>query len=94
MSDETIDNFERGAIAFTGTVRGFHFTATYPAADGAQQALIEIRKDGQLVKATLWPAYKVWNVAAHADDIAADIERGLSVAGDTLLGGNTYAVSR
>lgn len=44
----------------------------------------------ELVRSTLWPGYKIWNVAAHASDIAADLDHGLGVAGSTGLGGNVY----
>lgn len=32
-------------------------------------ALIEIKKDGALIRDFLFPAYKVWNIAAHFSDI-------------------------
>lgn len=76
--------------AFEVDARGFHFKATY-LDDPKDDALIEISKDGVMVKSILWPAYKVWNIAAHADDIAADLEHGLTIAGSTGFGGNVYS---
>ena len=79
----------RDEVVFECDAGGYHFVATYLHAPKGE-ALIEISKEGTLIKSMLWPAYKVWNVAAHADDIAADIEEGLSLAGSDGLGGNTY----
>ena len=48
--------------------RGFTVKASYllePKGD----ALIEIFKDGELLRWFLFPAYKVWNIAAHFSDI-------------------------
>lgn len=48
--------------------RGYTVKASYlkqPKGD----ALIEIFKDGDPLRAFLFPAYKVWNIAAHFSDI-------------------------
>jgi hypothetical protein len=79
----------RDKVAFDAEHRGFRFVATYlhePKGD----ALIEISRDGEMLKSILWPAYKIWNIAAHADDIAADMEAGLSMAGEVGFGANVY----
>ena len=58
--------------------RGYSCKATYllqPAGD----ALIEIFKDGKPLRWFLFPAYKVWNIAAHFTDIV-DSE----IAGDKI----------
>lgn len=34
------------------------------------------------------PGYKIWNVAAHANDIVADFEVGMSIAMSDGLGGS------
>jgi len=80
-------------IAFEGDVRNYHFRASYlikPKGD----ALIEIFKDGKLVKEFLFPAYKIWNISAHTDDIVDGLEKdsddGLYIAGSNGLGGNAY----
>lgn len=80
----------RDKIAFEGDAGGFHFVATY-LTEPKGEALVEISRAGELIKSILWPAYKIWNVAAHADDIARDLERGLREAGSTGFGGNVYA---
>lgn len=80
-------------IAFDQTHDGYRFLATYlkePAGD----ALIEISKDGENVREFLWPAYKIWNIAAHAQDIVDGLKQqsddGLRLAGATGFGGNVY----
>lgn len=82
-------NIVREKVAFEVEARGFKFTATY-LAEPKGDALIEISRNGEMVKSLLWPAYKIWNIAAHAEDIAADIEDGLTTAGATGFGGNVY----
>ena len=85
----------RDKIAFDHTHRGYRFLATYlvtPKSD----ALIEISKDGVMVRSTLWPAYKVWNISAHADDIVDGLEQGNSsglYAAGSLgpFGGNVFS---
>ena len=84
----------RDHVAFDQTHRGYRFVATY-LTEPKGEALIEITKDGQSVKPPfLWPAYKIWNIAAHADDIVDGLERdssdGLYVAGSTGFDGNVY----
>jgi len=80
----------RDKVAFDHVHRGVRFVATY-LSQPAGEALIEISKDGEPLKSVLWPAYKIWNIAAHADDIVADLEAGLGDAGATGFGGNVYA---
>lgn len=81
----------REKVAFDGEPQpGWRFVATYLEPPHDQDALIEIFKNGDLIKSTLWPAYKIWNVAAHSDDIIRDLEEGLSIAGSTGFGGNVY----
>lgn len=80
-------------VAFECDAGGYHFKGTYlhePKGD----ALIEISRDGQTVKSLLWPAYKIWNIPAHAEDIAAGIDAGLTLAGSTGFGGNVYQPER
>ena len=73
-------------IAFEGDEGDYHFVAWY-LSEPKSDALVEISKDGQVVRSFLWPAYKIWNVAAHASDIVEDVDRGLRVAGSDGLGG-------
>lgn len=71
-------------VYFDADHEGLHFHAE--KADKGN-ALITISRDGEELRRFLWPAYKVWNIAAHASDIAADINHGLAVAGSDGLGG-------
>lgn len=66
--------------------RGFTVKASYllePVGD----ALVEISRDGEPYRRFLYPAYKVWNIAAHFSDIVnSEIEgnfTGYDLAGWT-----------
>lgn len=92
-----MENIQIEKVAFAIDGGGYHFKASYlkePSAD----ALIQISKSGQLVKEFLFPAYKIWNIAAHAHDIAEGLDResdsGLYTAGSDGLGGNSYQPSK
>ena len=52
---------DRGYMA-----RAFYLKNTETSKD---DALIQISKDGKLIREFLFPAYKVWNIAAHFSDI-------------------------
>ena len=80
-------------VAFEDEKRGYKFVATYlicPKAD----ALIEISKGDKMVRSFLFPAYKIWNISAHADDIIDGLEKesdeGLYLAGSYGVGGSAY----
>lgn len=49
--------------------RGFTLKASYLKEPHRADALVEVRKDGGLLREFLFPAYKIWNLAAHFDDI-------------------------
>lgn len=65
MSEEIVID----KVAFESPVdRGFSVKASYltqPKGD----ALIEIFRDGEKLRWFLFPAYKIWNIAAHFGDI-------------------------
>ena len=78
----------REKVAFEGEKRGYFFRATYlkiPKGD----ALIEISRNGKMVREFLFPSYKIWNISAHADDIIDGLEKGsdsgLAIAASTGL---------
>ena len=91
-----MDDRIREDIAFEHEWKGYQFKATYlqDTEESRGDALIEIFKDGETIKKFLFPAYKIWNIAAHANDIVDGLEResdeGLHIAGSTGLGGNAY----
>jgi hypothetical protein len=71
--------------------RGYKVKAHYliePKGD----ALVEIFKDGELLRKFLFPAYKVWNIAAHFSDIVdGEIQNnanGYAMAASTGFGGS------
>jgi len=87
------DKIKIEKVAFEFKERGYIFKATYlekPKGD----ALIEISKEGKIVREFLFPAYKIYNIAAHAFDIIDGLEKennsGLLIAGSDGLGGNAY----
>ena len=81
-------------IAFEGDEGGYHFKGTY-LKEPRGESLIEISKDGQMVREFLFPGYKIWNIAAHAKDIVSGLiqnnDNGLRIAGSDGLGGNAYS---
>jgi len=86
-------NIIKDKEAFKDVTDGYEFIATY-LTDPKADALVEIKKDGELVKEFLFPAYKIWNIAAHAQDIVDGLKMGnasgLRMAGSDGLGGNSY----
>jgi len=90
-------NIVRDHVAFNIENGEYRFVATY-LTEPVNQAVIEVFKAGEIVRSFLWPAYKIWNIAAHADDIARGLEsgsdEGLKIAGDTGFGGNVYQEQR
>lgn len=82
---------KRGNMAFElPQWKGLKMCATYLLEpDG--NALIEITKDGVPLRQFLYPAYKIWNLAAHWVEIAeselAGDDDGYREAGSDLLGG-------
>ena len=78
---------------FDITDRGFNVKCWYvkDTLESKGDALIEIRKNSNLIKEFLYPAYKIWNIAAHFSDIVdseiAQNQEGYKIAGSTGLGG-------
>ncbi len=66
---------ESVAFELTEADRGYTARARY-LTEPRDQALVEIFKDGTLVRSFHYPAYKVWNIAAHFSDIVdSEIEQ-------------------
>lgn len=91
----TVLQEHREKVAFDHEHRGYRFVATY-LTEPKGEALIEISKGADLVRGFLFPAYKIWNIAAHADDIVDGLEQGnrdgLYEAGSLgPFGGNAYS---
>jgi len=69
--------------------RGYSVRASYLTEKHNGDALIEIFKDGQPLRQFLFPAYKIYNIAAHFSDIVdGELENsgsGYSMAASTGL---------
>lgn len=68
--------------------RGFNVKAWYlkDVEDSKGDALIEIRFNNEIIKSFIFPAYKIYNIAAHFSDIVdgelskSDKDRGYIIA--------------
>lgn len=71
--------YEVEKVAFEGPPngdRGYSVRASYLKEPHAGDAIIEIFKDGKLIRRFLFPAYKIWNISAHFKDIVdGEIEK-------------------
>ena len=71
--------------------RGYTVRASYLKSPPAGDALVEIFKDGQPLRSFTFPAYKIWNIAAHFSDIVdgeiANHAGGYALAASDGLGG-------
>lgn len=78
-----------GTLYFETGPHREHTIRAEGSSDG--DARVFIKRGGAVVREFLYPAYKVWNLAAHYDEIIdGEIERsdeGLRAAGTDLLGG-------
>lgn len=74
-----------------GPDRGYTITAIDQEGSNAK---VKVELDGNLVREFDFPAYKIWNIQAHADDIIrSEIEKnvdGYLIAGSNGLGGNVF----
>lgn len=65
--------------------RGFTAKAFYLEEPNKGDALVEIYRDGEPYRRFLFPAYKIWNIAAHFSDIVTgqleDSMSGFDMAG-------------
>lgn len=70
--------------------RGFTVKAFYLVKPNNGDALVEVYRDGEPYRRFLFPAYKIWNIAAHFSDIVdGEIEgnySGYDLAGWTWFG--------
>lgn len=69
-------------LVFDLTDRGFTVKAWY-LNDDSGNALVRITKDGKLRREFKWPAYKIFNIAAHFEDI---VDGELEKTNDKLSG--------
>jgi len=72
--------------------RGFNVKAWWgKPEDKSGDALVEITKNGKLYREFKWPAYKIFNIAAHFSDIVdGELEKtndklsGYKIAGSSI----------
>lgn len=89
---------EKGKMIYeTKPDRGFVFKA-WDLQAGKGDALIEVERDGKLVRSFNFPEYKAWNIPAHANDIIqSELDKdvdGYLEAGSDGLGGNAFRVEK
>lgn len=76
MNEPTTPVVESIAFESKQPDRGYTVKASYLMPPNAGDALVEIFKDGQPLRSFLFPAYKIWNIAAHFRDIVdGEIEK-------------------
>lgn len=64
--------FEVESVAFEGPKtpdRGYTIRASYLKEPHSADALIEVMKEGQVIRRFMFPAYKIYNLQAHFKDI-------------------------
>lgn len=67
-----MDDFEIEKVAYDTSAepdRGYAVRASYLKAPHAGDALIEILKDGAVHRSFTYPAYRIYNIAAHFGEI-------------------------
>ena len=57
-------------VAFEKLQSGFVIKAI---TDATQDATIEISMDGELVRSFKYPAYRIWNVEAHSQEVIEEL---------------------
>ncbi len=70
-------------IAFDETKGDWRVTGSYADTDN-----IVFYFKGKVYKKITYPGYKIWNIAAHLDDIILDFEVGMATASSNGLGGS------
>ena len=90
---ETEYKIEKVAFESKEPDRGYTVKGSY-LIEPKGEALIEIFKDGVILRKFLFPAYKIWNIAAHFSDIVdGEIENnasGYHMAASDGLGGHAH----
>ena len=60
---------DKGKLIYeTKPDRGFIFRC-WDLPNSKGDAIIQVERDEKIIKEFIFPAYKVWNIPAHADDI-------------------------
>jgi len=88
---------DKGKLIYETKEERGYVARAWDLPDSKGDALIQITKGDSVVREFLFPAYKVWNIAAHLPDIvdselAKDCS-GYEVAASTGFGGSVAMVS-
>lgn len=93
---QTSPEIESLVFQSTEPDRGYTVRAHYLKPPHDADALIEIFKDGKPLSDFRFPAYKVWNIAAHFKDIVdgeiAQSARGYAMAASNGIEGMVFIV--
>lgn len=91
--------YELDSLAFSGPTEPYRehiVRAHYLKPPNDQNALIEVLKDDAVVHSFLFPAYKVWNICAHHQDVIDGVieqsDRGIRAAAWDGISGATLIV--
>lgn len=82
---------EKDKPEFDITDRGYNVKAWYVKDTETEKgdALIEVRKEEEIIRRFIFPAYKIWNIAAHFKDIVDSEEEknteGYKTAASNLM---------
>ncbi len=73
---------EKDKPEFDITDKGYNVKAWYVKDTETEKgdALIEVRKEEEIIRQFIFPAYKIWNIAAHFKDIV-DSEEEKNIEG-------------
>lgn len=75
-------------LAFDETKGDWRVTGSYDEPDN-----IVFYYKGEVHKKISYPGYRIWNIAAHLDEILEDFELGMDIASSDGLGGSVgYSV--
>lgn len=78
-------------LAFESHEINGHKISAWYLTEPSGDCLVKITKGENIIREFLYPAYKVWNLAAHADEIIeGEIEKnmdGYRCAGSDAIGG-------
>jgi len=86
---------EKGKLIYeTKSDRGFVFKA-WDLPNSKGNALVEVERNGKVIRSFTFPGYKIYNIPAHADDIIqSELDKdvdGYMIAGSDGLGGNVFS---
>ena len=88
-----MDRTKSGGELFSIDDRGFNVKAWYleNTNDSKGDAIVELRYNDKIIREIIFPAYKIYNIAAHFSDVVDgeinNSDRGYAIAASDGLGG-------